>query len=247
MKLSTQTPERRISPQSQKACLAETSTLYSDTPVSLRLEIRKPIEAIAAYYLSLYFAPWQTDVLVRSIAHRAYANCYQGKWQLVQEILELEVSRPEELEDWYLAHNPFEFYGCVLPETIIVERRVRYRDSRKSINSPVRKPQRRRGYNDKGSRRLPHEDHGDPPIREEREDRRLQIAHPLIRESGRKEKPEVEELPPAASCQERSEATNVSTETERNCPESTPDSAKQAEKQESAVGKPSPFSRTSEL
>lgn len=232
MKLSTQTTQvRKLSPESQKACLAETSTLYSDTPVNLRLEIRKPIEAIAAYYLSLYFAPWQTDVLVRSIAHRAYANCYQGKWELVQKILELELSRPEELEDWYKSYNPFEFYGCVLPESIIVEKRVRYKDSRKPNNSPVRRPQRRRGYNDKGSRRLPHEDHGDAPTREEREDRRLQVAHPLIREQEEEEKPEVEELPQATSCIERSEATNGKPEIKRNCPEPSRTTLEQTEKQ----------------
>lgn len=184
MKLSNDSSQKKKrKPDTIKENLAKSSTLYSDTPISLRVEIRKPIEALAAYYLSLWFQPWQTDVLVRSIAYRAYSNCYQGKWEQVQQILELELHDPESFEKWYCKHNPSEFFGNILPMAEIIEKRVRYKDLRIPDQKTIRKPIRRRGYKDKGSRRLSHEHHGIPPISEERLDRRQKVSHPLLKET----------------------------------------------------------------
>lgn len=193
------------SPESPRENLAKTSTLYSDTPVSLRLQITKPIEGIAAYYLSLYFKEWNTDVLVRSIAYRAYSNNYQGKWKLVQEILELPIHTPQEMEEWYKDYNPSEFYGNVLPLSEELEKRVVYKDPRRGNFSKVRRGIRRRGYKDKGSRRLPHEMHGDPPLPIQREDRRLLVSHPLVGKLERKNQPGFQDMSVSTSQEDKEE------------------------------------------
>lgn len=183
MELSNFSPKLKRAPELIKENLAQTSTRYSDNPVSLRLNVTKPYEALAAYYLSLYFRFWQTDTLVRSLAHRAYANNYQGKWELVQEVLELELSQPEELEAWFIKVGlANEFFGVILPDAEKIERRVNYRDMSRPSNHYVRRTQRIRGYRDKGSCRLPHEHHGIPPTPEEREDRRPLVHHPLVQQ-----------------------------------------------------------------
>jgi hypothetical protein len=108
---------RKTSPVELKSKLAENSTLYSKNElVSLRTNCSRPQEAIALYYVSLYYQVWQTDVLVRKLAQMAYANNYQGRWRRVQEILELRITQPEELEEYYnQTGHANDFYGNVLP------------------------------------------------------------------------------------------------------------------------------------
>jgi hypothetical protein len=60
-------------------------------------------------------------------------------------------------------------------------RRIIEKDLTKPSKHKVRRTQRKRGYTDKGSRRLPHEYHGEPNTSKEREDLRSQINHPILK------------------------------------------------------------------
>lgn len=175
---------RKIRPVELKSKLAEHSTLYSKNELmELRTNCSKAREAIALYYVSLYYQVWQTDVLVRKLAQMAYANNYQGRWNRVQEILELEINRPEELEEYYIqTGHANDFYGNVLPLAVKILYRIKYIDTSKGPRSRVRYPQRVRGYKDKGSCRLPHEYHGEdlPGKERKRDDRRQYVHHPLV-------------------------------------------------------------------
>lgn len=135
-------------------------------------------------YLSLHFKEWETDHLVRTIAQKAYQYSYEGEWWTVQRFLEEQFSTPQQFEEnWTrISGKPTEeFYGNLVPFSARLEKRIDYRDTTKTFPRKVRKPQRKRGYADKGSRRLPHERHGDPPVREKEDRRNLIEFNPLLK------------------------------------------------------------------
>lgn len=198
------------SPDLIKDFLAKTSTLHSDPVMSLRLNISRPTEAMAAYYFSLYFPIWNTEVLTRSIAHRAWCNSYQGKWKLVQEMIESSNQKPEELEHWFIDKGlGNEFFGNILPEAMYIELRMKYKTPQSHENKTRVKPINRREYKDKGFRRQSHEYHGDPPLKAEREDRRHLTFHPLVgKEKENRKLPEFEDMPKDTSEQKEVKEVN---------------------------------------
>jgi hypothetical protein len=146
------------------------------------------IKAEALYYLSLYYKYWETDDVVQSLATRAYQFKYDGAWLRLQFFLEQEANTPAELEKCYVDNNlGNEFYGNILPlarklQLVIVE----YQDTSKQKPKRVIYPTFHRGYRDHGSRRLPHEYHGEDQrdgSEEEPLDRRKKIFHPLLRDT----------------------------------------------------------------
>ena len=164
--------------------LAEPSSAQSDPPlISLRAQFTKPWEALKLIYLSIPYKAWETEVLIRTIAYRAYSNNYNGQWRIVQELLEAELQSTEQFLEIFLKYkSKEEYYGNLLHNIKKYEKYFLLKVTQGTDNRPVKRPQRKRGYADKGSRRLPHEYHGDPPISREREDRRKKVYHPLLRE-----------------------------------------------------------------
>lgn len=169
--------------------MAETSSLYSNTSASLRANFESSQEALALILISGFLKPWNTDIIIRTIGQKAYAYNYQGNWKRVQLILEsydfqeeLDTQQaPEKLIATFLMFfSPEDFYGNIVP---LAYKLAKYRIFFKNpFNENFRRPQRpvfRRGYKDKGSRRLPHERHGEPPYKEKEIDRRYLIKHPL--------------------------------------------------------------------
>jgi len=166
--------------------LAETSARYSDPRVELRANVTSARSALSFLLICSWFGnePWRTEVLIKTIAQAAFAARYAGKWKLVQTLLELEPEsfNPETVIATLLAQvSPYEFYGNLVNDALAFYRSIQFRDTTKHPSRRVRRPQFRRGYRDKGSRRLPHEQPVDPPTRPPLTDRRHKVhCNPLL-------------------------------------------------------------------
>jgi hypothetical protein len=154
--------------------------------LEIRYNVRTAWESLCLLYLSLHLNYWETEVVVRTISQRAYQHSYEGEWQVVQRFLEEQLDTPQQYEERWkeLSGRPLEeFYGNLVPYAAKMEKRLDYRDTSKAATGKVRRPQRKRGYADKGSCRLPHEKHGSPPVKEKEDRRNLIMINPLLRNS----------------------------------------------------------------
>lgn len=137
-------------------------------------------EAIVVIFLSLFAGLWQTDRIIEHIAQLAYRYRYSGGWRTVQDFLE-SYDTPARFVEMYLQHRSFdEFFGNFLPSC---DRYIRWHHKSfkgETQKGPVLRPQRRRGYNDKGTLR-PYYQRGRnlPGEESKQEDRRGFITHPL--------------------------------------------------------------------
>lgn len=172
--------------------LAETSTLQSATNNSVRCNFSKASEAWALMILCVAFSPWNTDTIIRSIGQRAYQAKYEGEWERIQQVLESYDfnDKTENLLDRLTFFcrevltkvlSPEEVFGNYIPLAYRMLK-VLIRFKRPEQTGKVIRPQFRRGYRDKGSRRLPHERLPEGPFNylEPRIDRRGKILHPFI-------------------------------------------------------------------
>lgn len=177
---------KRSMPGDLRAKIAELQSLYShpERYNEISASITDAKSALCLVYISLYFPYWETEKLTKQLAQNAYAKNYQGGWSDVQEFLEYEGQTPEQFEAKYIERfGARDFYGNFLKKAERISRTIKVRDRNAKDTRPVSKPQFRRGYNDKGTLRLPHEYHGERPYRDntDRVDRRSQVAHPLLR------------------------------------------------------------------
>lgn len=163
---------------------AESSTARSVPPlISLRCQFTKPWEALALIYISIDYPEWETDILIQTIAHRAYANNYNGRWRTVQAMLEVDLQSTEQFRVEFLKYfSKEEYYGNLLRLVKLMNLRKQEKNLLRKNERTPKYPQRKRGYADKGSRRYPHEHHGQPYAENNREDRRKLVHHPLLRE-----------------------------------------------------------------
>lgn len=142
-------------------------------------------QAMCLIFISLYFPYWETDRLIKSIAHKAYQCNYNGYWAVVQkfieqkEIFSLNDSVPIKFFELYLEeHSTNVLFGSLRMEVKKYIKLLRLTSSQNL--SKVNRPKRKRGYDDKGSLRRAHEFHGEPKVNNERLDRRKQVKHPLL-------------------------------------------------------------------
>lgn len=173
-------------------CLAEPQSPYSatiDQTLVLRMSriTARNSEAIL-FLLSLKdFQEWQTERIIRHLSFLCYRNNYQGEWSNVQELLETKIHLPREFFEAYKRkHGEDEFFGNLLKEAyLILKSRVITKRNYYSVIEDTRRIKRkirRRGYDDKGTLRLSHQFHGDPPVRDsQREDRRNEVFNSLAR------------------------------------------------------------------
>lgn len=140
-------------------------------------------DALCVLYLLSHLESryWITDEHHRRIAQQAYVSNYEGEWKTVQEILEQYPQTPKEFYDIFLKfHTPEEFFGNLVRRARRLSRGIgtKMRDP----HGPVSRPQRHRGYRDKGTLRPSHRPAVEPPVESfERLDRRSQAGHPLVR------------------------------------------------------------------
>lgn len=174
--------KKRVKPQDLKKKIAELPSLYSDSIVQISTNVRGAKDALALIYVSLYFEYWSTDKIIDAIRQKCYFQNYEGEWAIVQDFLELKLQTPEQFEKYYiLTKGAFDFYGNFIKRAYKMTKILKIQDVTKPSKHRVRKPVYRRGYKDKGSLRLPHENHGEKPISLiERIDRRQNVTHPLL-------------------------------------------------------------------
>ena len=130
---------------------SETMSLYSDSPEwEFYLGGLKNLSAIEALALVVCFP--KEDLLWWEVRERimedAYRYQYKGNWRLVQKLLNINDEKLQ-LRFFFEYHSSEELFGNLLPVAI-------KRISRLQIQKrypKVKRPQRKRGYNDHGSRR----------------------------------------------------------------------------------------------
>lgn len=174
--------------------MAKSPTLYPDPEIeetkerktipSLRANVQKSSEALSCIIIASLLAdePWKTDTLIRTCALRAFNNRYSGNWKVVQELLETTISGPAELvRELSKYFSPEDIFGNLIPNAIRFFNFIQIKNLSDPSTGKVRKPQFRRGYKDKGSRRLAHERHGIPNYQDIKTDRRHKVIfNPLV-------------------------------------------------------------------
>ena len=89
----------------------------------------------------------------RERAHKiAERYKYEGQWLKIKEILDLQTTAPGKILQWYFAnHSPEDWFGDNLKRIIRIIRSAKAYNPYLENKARPRYPQRKRGYNDKGS------------------------------------------------------------------------------------------------
>lgn len=139
-----------------------------DSPVQLWIDesyLRSPEDALAVLAVIPIFANsrnyFRLERLREHIGQMAYNYRYEGRWKIVGEILSTTTSLSfrEVWSQILVLFNENDWYGNFLKRMRIRMRKLRYVKVYSSVisdNRPVRKPQRKRGYDDKGTWRPIH-------------------------------------------------------------------------------------------
>lgn len=135
---------------------AENTSSYSDIllwkfPRELFNKARDcELTLIALCFMGL---PDQQQNRFRQRAHAiAEFNNFQGKWNEVEELLLLHDTAPGKILSWYLTkHSVQAWFGTDLVRIINIIRSARTYNPYFANKSHVNYPERKRGYNDKGS------------------------------------------------------------------------------------------------
>ena len=148
--------------------------------------VNKPTEALAALLVISFIVKENNEIATQKfrehLAQMCYNYNYEGKWRVVQEVLELPIQRPYYIITTILQRlNVRELKGNILRVAALLLNCVEERqfdvskEYRQKLHK-VKKPQRKRGYDDKGYLRPSHEwteRYPFPGEAEQREDRRL--------------------------------------------------------------------------
>jgi hypothetical protein len=129
--------------------------------------------------IASFYNYWENEKLHETIYLKAERAQFEGKWATVTKLLETEEQTPENYARILIEEEgPHAFFGNTvslvekLYETILHKTQDQV--------GKVKKTAYKRGYDDKGSLRLPHEHHGIPNYTE-KESRRHLLKHPLLR------------------------------------------------------------------
>lgn len=151
--------------QDKVNCFADRNPLCSDSPVELAVkgELTKARDALGVLLVLPLILPsarnYDTIACLREqLWNSAWRNKLEGQWYLVAQILQRSDSLSV-YDTWevVLEHcSPEDWFGNICPLMANTIRRL-YLKPKYNFDSeskaPVNKPQRKRGYNDKGSRR----------------------------------------------------------------------------------------------
>jgi len=124
-----------------------------------KLVRRDPVKLIAALLILTAEKPLWYHYFLDFCANQCYVHAYEGKWRLLHKLARLQ-SITLMLLEVQERMSPEDFFGNIFKEMQQYKRRpsVRFILQKKG---KVVQPQRRRGYNDHGSMRQPHEIHSD--------------------------------------------------------------------------------------
>lgn len=142
------------------------SDLHSGKFNSFFVHVERPLEALGAL-LAMSLMTKERDEMSRlkfkeHLAQMCYNYSYEGKWRVVQEVLETPTIFRNIIEVIIQKLSIRELKGNILPllPGIVARVKVIQTDLLKEARKPkVRYPQRKRGYDDKGSLRPVHEIH----------------------------------------------------------------------------------------
>lgn len=135
---------------------AEETSLYHDLsswrfPQSIWLRAKDVRNLLIAVSFLGFPDNQQNDF--RDRAHKiAERYNFEGQWKEVEDLLQLNSSAPGRIIQWYLeSHSPEDWFGDTLKRTIKIMRLAKHYNPYLPTKHPVRYPERKRGYNDKGS------------------------------------------------------------------------------------------------
>lgn len=145
---------------------ADPRSLYSDNfseadyywDVSVRRAIRrKPDELIAALLVISAVKPFWYETFLAWCSERCYSEKYEGKWRNLHQLckVQLIVLQLHTVQEMY---TPEEFFGNIFKRMTKFNSDPTVRFLRQKRPESIR-PQRKSGYNDKGSMKKAHEIH----------------------------------------------------------------------------------------
>lgn len=160
--------------------IAEETSPCSDLPLEAKVPVNNALEAIAVIYAVSFVIPerdgYYKMTIFDKIAKMAMNHNYEGRWEIVQQLLET-TNLPYNVGQKLFEHfSPSDIYGNL-------NRLIKRKATEITLTKPrtrttrVKYPKRKRGYDDKGSLRplhrwLPSQVHlGPNPEREDRTDR----------------------------------------------------------------------------
>lgn len=122
-----------------------------------------------------------SERIIRWISNLCYRHQYQGKWKQVQDLLE-NVLDFSDYRSYITSEimSPNDYYGN-LEKLIYCYLRLLEPKTEGANYGKIRRPQRKRGYNDKGNLR-PSWMKRKVAVPDDREDRRPLVLHPLVGE-----------------------------------------------------------------
>lgn len=142
--------------------LADNAAPYSDlTMWKIPGFLYEKSETCIALYLALAclsMTPIQEEDVRNKISKRAYVKNFQGQWNLVEKIIRYPKPVPGELINIYLEEKgPHALFGNMVPlmrkVARILDKQVLFLADKRF----VKRPQRKRGYDDAGHLRLKHQ------------------------------------------------------------------------------------------
>lgn len=141
--------------------IAEYTSPCPDLPIKFHISVESAKEAMASLLIMATIIPERAGLpkmyFTDHLARMCYNYNYEGEWAKVQEILELRTLSPYNIvkliSGWMSAED---FYGNFVPLCSKLARTARIVRISYSNNRKVKKPQRKRGYDDKGTLRLSH-------------------------------------------------------------------------------------------
>lgn len=139
----------------EKSSKAEISALYSDLtdwnfPAGVFDSARRCVASAVLLPFLGYSAINETK-LRNQLAKISYSHNFEGDWKLVDELVRQDPYTPAKVLEYYLSQvGPHSYFGNTLPLMKIIKRNMQPKYLYQKSTAPVRYPERKRGYNDKG-------------------------------------------------------------------------------------------------
>jgi hypothetical protein len=145
----------------KKARIAEYTSPCSDNPYKFVCPVTSAREAMAALYLMSMVVPERLGIsrisFTDHIAQMAFNYRYEGDWRIVQEILEQRPFVPYSIGKIILSNmNTNDYYGNFQPLVVQLLQKCKMVPLFQRKKWKVKRTQRKRGYDDKGTLRPSH-------------------------------------------------------------------------------------------
>lgn len=140
--------------------IAENTSRYSSNPSKIKVSVHSAQEAIACILALVCITPERggfiRENLLRELHRMAENYNYEGKWEIVRILSELQTLTPyvvmSVISEYFSKED---FYGNLSKLSLELIKRMEVVDYYKYHEHKVKYPKRKRGYHDKGSLRSP--------------------------------------------------------------------------------------------